>query len=393
MQHVSVFGLGKAGLPLAMTLAEAGFVVHGVDVNRSVVDGLLKGVVPFEEPGLKDLVKKHVSKSFLPTVDGVSAVKSSTTHILLVPLFIDTKHKPDFSHLENVCKTVGKGLKKGDLVVLETTVPVGTTERLADWLSKYSKLDKSDFLVAFSPERIMTGFALSRYKEFPKPVGGTTPEATERAFSVYSKFCSKTLKVSNARTAELIKISEGVYRNVNIAIANELYKVSNDVGVDFWEVRKFARHEFCNILEPGLVGGHCIPVYPWFLINEFDVPLAKSAVSVNEGMVDFVVGEVKKRGAKVVGIVGVSWREGVKELRFSRAVDLVKELVKKKYSVVVFDPRFSSDEIAGLGAKKVDSLKSADVVFTINKLPEIVGELKVLGGKVVDLKNLLKRYE
>jgi UDP-N-acetyl-D-mannosaminuronic acid dehydrogenase len=312
-----------------------------------------------------------------------------------VPVFLsEPSHDADFTYLEDVCKTIGKGLKKGDLVILETTVPVGTTEnKVAPWLAKFSGLKNTDFLVAFSPERIMTGFALSRYKNFPKVVGGATSEATERAYQIYSKFCTDVHKVSNARTAELIKISEGVYRNINIAIANELYKVAQESNIDFWEVRQFARHEYCNIMEPGAVGGHCTPVYPWFLIKSFDVPLVKSAVEVNEGMVDFLVGEVKRRNVRKVGVVGMSWREGVNELKFSRAVVLIERLVKEKFDVYVFDKKFSSDEIKQLGAKPLSNFKEMDVVITMNKTPEVSGELCEISSKVIDLKNVLKRFD
>ncbi|NQU79290.1 nucleotide sugar dehydrogenase, partial [Candidatus Woesearchaeota archaeon] len=278
--RISVVGLGKAGLPLAAVIADAGMDIVGLDTDESRIAMIneKKNPIP-EEPGLKEIIEQRIGVNFHATSSYEEAVKSSDVHIVIVPLFIDDEHRPDFSILDSAFESVGKNMKKGDLVVLETTVPVGTTKgRIKDLLEKASGLTAgSDFFLAYSPERIMTGHSISRYKEFPKVVGGIDKESTDKAFDIYSKFCGKVDKVQDSSTAEMIKISEGVYRDVNIALANELLKVCNRYGVDFWEMREKANHQYCNIHEPGNVGGHCIPVYPWFLINDNDVPLIKEA--------------------------------------------------------------------------------------------------------------------
>src|SRR3989338_5466524 len=314
---ISVIGLGKAGLPLAAVIADSGLKVLGVDLDKKKVEMINKGINPIEEePGLRELIKQHGGKQLKTTADTIGAAKQCDVHIVIVPLFIDENKKPDFSIIKKALEALAKGLKKKDIVVLETTVPVGTTENIVkNTLEKGSKLKAGiDFYLAYSPERIMTGYSISRYKEFPKLVGGINKESTEKAFEVYKKF-SRPIRVSNARTAELAKVAEGVYRDANIALANELYKVAKHYNVDFWEMKEAAKHQYCNILEPGNVGGHCIRVYPWFLINEMNVPLIKTARELNDDMVNYYIKKIKntaKNGEKI-GIIGLSYREGVKE--------------------------------------------------------------------------------
>lgn len=267
---ISVIGLGKAGLPLAAVVADSGIEVIGVDVDAKKVEQINKGINPIkEEPGLRELIKKYGGKKLRATADSVKAAKESNVHIIIVPLFIDENKKPDFSLIKKALENIGKGLKKNDLVVLETTVLVKTTETLVkDTLEKNSKLEAGkDFFVAYSPERIMTGYSISRFKEFPKLVGGINEKSTEKAFEVYKKF-SNPIKVSNSKTAELAKIAEGIYRDVNISLANELFKVSEAYGINFWEMREAAKHEFSNIHEPGNVGGHCIAKDHSVLMND-----------------------------------------------------------------------------------------------------------------------------
>jgi len=286
---ISIIGLGKAGLPLAAVIANSGMDLLGIDLDKKRVDMINKGINPIEEEaGLKELIEEYGGKRLIATTDAINAAKQCNVHIVIVPLFIEESKKPNYSILKKAIQNLAKGLKKKDIVILETTVPVGTTENLVkNILEKDSGLKAGvDFYLAYSPERIMTGYSISRYIEFPKLVGGINKESTDKAFEVYKKF-SNPIKVSNAKTAEFAKIAEGTYRDVNIALANELFKVSEIYDINFWEMREAAKHEYCNILEPGNVGGHCIPVYPWFLINELDVPLIKTARHLNDSMIDY----------------------------------------------------------------------------------------------------------
>jgi len=389
---INVVGLGKAGLPLAAVIADSGIDVIGSDPDKERVDMLNKGINPIkEEPGLKELIEKHGGKLLKATTDTTSATKQCDVHIVIVPLFIDKKKKPNFSIIKSAFNSISNGLKRNDIIVLETTVPVGTTEGLIkDILEKGSKLKAgTDFYLAYSPERIMTGYSISRFKDFPKVIGGINKKSTEKAFEVYRKF-AKPIKVINSKTAELTKVAEGVYRDVNIALANELLKAADHYGIDFWEMKKAARHDFCDILEPGNVSGHCIPVYPWFLINELDVPLIKGARELNDGMVDYYAKKVDKIGGKKVGIIGLSYREGVKEKAYSRSIVMIELLKKKGYDVYGLDPSYSKEETeAVFKVHYLNNFDDMDAIILMNKEERYKDKLKSIKSKVIDVKNVL----
>ncbi len=399
---ISLFGLGKAGLPFACVIAKSGTNVIGVDINPELVAKINKGVSPLvAEPGLEELLSELVSKKRLvATTDAAKAVKSASTHIVLVPLFIDKNHNPDFKYIINALKVIGKNLKKGDLVVLETTLPVGSTRGIVKkTLEKESGLEAGEgFFLAYSPERTMSGFALSRYSEFPKIVSGINLKSTQIAMHTYSKF-SNVHQVSSVETAEMIKISEGIYRDVNIALANDLYKAAQNIGVDFFEVRSAANHEFCNLHEPGNgTGGHCIPVYPWFLINQQNVPLVKLARNLNDGMAAYfakvVVQKIKAKKLQIkkakVAVLGLTYRSHVKETYNSRAFALVAELKKIGVQVYAHDFLLDKKEVKKIfGVSFTDDFSSMDVIIIHNKNSEYRHSLLPFKDKVIDTKNVL----
>ena len=387
---ISVIGLGKAGLPLAAVIADSGTDVIGVDTSEKRVDEINQGINPIpEERDLGELIKKYGGNKLKAVND--YAVQECSAHIVIVPLFINENKKPDFSIIKDAFENLGKKIKKNDLIVLETTVPVKTTETLVKGiLEKNSGLKAgSDFYLTYSPERIMTGYSISRFKEFPKIVGGINKESTDKAFEIYSKF-TKPIKVSNSRTAELAKISEGIYRDVNIALANELFKVAENYDIDFQEMKHAAKHQYCNILEPGNVGGHCIPVYPWFLINELDLPLIKSARNLNDSMLNYYLKKIEAIGGKKIGIIGLSYRECVKEKAYSRSVDLIKLLKKKGYEVYGLDPLYSKEETEKeFDVKYLDNFDDMDTIILMNKELQYKEQLEKIKNKVIDVKNVL----
>jgi UDP-N-acetyl-D-mannosaminuronic acid dehydrogenase len=395
MKNINVIGLGKAGLPLAAVIAESGIQVYGSDVDKKKVDLINKGLNPLiEEPGLGLLIKKHGGKNLKATCDTHKAAQDSNVHIIIVPLFIDDSKKPDFSLLKTATSSLSKGLKKGDIVVVETTMPVGTTDNLIKVLLESESRLKAgtDFYLAYSPERIMTGYSISRYKNFPKVIGGIDDRSTLEAYNIYKKF-AKPIKVKDAKTAELIKIAEGVFRDVNIALANEIFKVAEHYGVNFWKMRDAARHDFCNILEPGNVGGHCIPVYPWFLINEIDLPLIHTARKVNDNMAGYYTKKIEKiigkeKEAKV-GIIGLSYREGVKEDAYSCSYTLIELLKKKGFLVYGLDPLYSKGEINSIfKIKTLDNFREMDAIILMNKEYQYKDKLEPFKDKVIDVKNI-----
>ncbi len=376
---VAVIGLGNAGLPLASVIAESGIDVIGVDVDRKKCDAINQGINPIpEETGLDELVRNHGGKRLLATPRYEDA-KDVKDFIVIVPLLIDENCNPDYSILESAFRNLGKILKPGDLVILETTVPPGNTDgRIKGWLEEESGLHLGQFYLAHSPERIMTGLSISRLKEFPKIVGGVDEESGRRALELYSEFIPHIHPVTSAKVAEFIKVIEGCYRDVNIALANELYKIAEELGIDFFEARENANHQFCHIHLPSTgVGGHCIPVYPWFLVKEMetrerfeDVRLLRTARELNDEMVRYWVERIIRECLRldkplkdvIIYLKGVTFREGVNGLYHSRNLALARLLMNKGLNVFVCDELFSENEIEAFGLKAMKS-EDADVIF------------------------------
>lgn len=378
-ERIAVVGLGNAGLPLASVIADKGLQVMGIDVNRERCEKINKGINPIpQEAGLDELITMHGGKSLLAT-SVYDDAKDCNVFIVIVPLFVDSGFNPDFGILEKALKSIGTILKRGDLVVLETTVPPGTTDTLArTWLEEASGLKVGDFHLAYSPERIMTGYSISRLREFPKVIGGVDEESGFAAYGVYKRFISNLSMVSTAKTAELIKVMEGCYRDVNIALANELFKIAEELGVEFYEARSYANHEFCHIHLPSTgVGGHCIPVYPWFLIKAMEkeerfekVRLLRTARELNDGMIDHWTERIVLESLKLdkplkeikICVKGITYRQGVKEFYHSRNLALAKKLLEKGLDAYAWDELMSKEEVEAKGLRWMDQ-KDADLTF------------------------------
>ncbi|MHC1565524.1 MAG: nucleotide sugar dehydrogenase [Candidatus Syntropharchaeales archaeon] len=282
---------------------------------------------------------------------------------------------------DDAFRSVGKILKKGDIVVLETTVPPMTTATLAKrWLEDASELsiDSGEFYLAHSPERIMTGVSISRLKEFPKIIGGVNRDSGIKAFNLYKGFIPHLHLVSSSGVAEFIKVIEGCYRDVNIALANELLKIADELGIDFYESRAYANHDYCDIHLPSTgVGGHCIPVYPWFLIKameereKFDRSnLLRTSRTLNDQMIYYWAEKILLACMKLnkplsdvkICINGITFRDGVKELYHSRNLALTRLLMEKGLNVGVYDELFTREEIENMGLKSCE-VEEADLVF------------------------------
>ncbi len=376
---IAIIGLGNAGLPLAAVVADSGIDVVGVDINEERCNRINRGDNPIpEEVGLEDLIKMHGGKRLVATAKFEDA-KGCKTFIVIVPVFVDAGYNPDFSIMKSALLSLGKILKKGDLVVLETTFPPGTTEEMAEnLLTQSSGLSKSDFFLAYSPERIMTGYSISRLREFPKVIGGRDEESGIVAYQAYKKFINNLHLVSSARVAEMIKVMEGCYRDVNIALANELFKICQDLGVDFMEARDKANHQFCHIHLPSTgVGGHCIPVYPWFLIKEMEkrehfsnCRLLRTSREVNDEMILYWAEKILLQCLKIkkplssikICIKGITFRAGVKEFYHSRNLALAKMLVEKGLDAYVWDPLMSEQDVQNKGLRYLEPEK-ADLSF------------------------------
>ncbi len=378
-REIAVIGLGNAGLPLAAVVAASGIKVMGVDIDAERCRLINRGVNPIpEEAGLEELIGLHGGKDLMAT-PRLDDARVCHTFIVIVPLFVDPSFNPDFTIMEKAVRSLGKILKRGDLVVLETTFPPGTTDtKIRGWLEEASGLKLGDFFLAYSPERIMTGYSLSRLREFPKVIGGTNEESGSRAYQVYKRFIPNLHLVSSAKVAEMIKVMEGCYRDVNIALANELFKIAEELGVDFFEAREYANHQFCHIHLPSTgVGGHCIPVYPWFLIKEMEkrelfghCSLLRGSRQVNDEMIQYWAKEIllacmkiKKPLAEVkICIKGITFRAGVKEFYHSRNLALARLLMEKGLNAYVYDPLLSKDETEAMGLRHIEP-EEADLLF------------------------------
>jgi nucleotide sugar dehydrogenase len=364
--RVCVIGLGKIGLPLAAQYASKGAKVVGCDVSPKVVESVNSGVSHvLDEPGLSEKVKAAVEKGLLSaTTDTVAGVRSSEVVVVIVPLVVDPEGNIDYGIIDSVTEKVSAGLQRGSLVIYETTLPVGTTrKRLAPILEKSGMKAGEDFYLVFSPERVSSGVMFDYLKNISKLVGGVDEESTRRGVEFYrSVLDSKVIPVSSCEAAEAAKLFDMVYRDINIAVANEFAKFCDAGGVDANEVIEAANtNPFSRILLPGVgVGGHCAPVYPHFLIKNaadvgVDLSIAKRSRRINDAMPKYTAGVLKKEFGslkkKNVLVLGLAYRGNVKETFMSPSIPLVAALNKAGANVSLSDPLFSDEEIKRFGAE------------------------------------------
>ena len=362
---VAVYGLGKMGLPLAGVYAETTGNVVGVDVDESVADTVDSGGCHVEgEPGLADLVEEMVAEGSLSaTHEPTAAAEDASVHVVIVPTLLTDDNEPDLATLRAAVESIGAGLSEGDLVVVESTVPPGTCRDVVlPLLCEESGLSEGSFGLAFCPERTSSGRAIEDIRgSYPKVVGGVDDESTRVAGLIYEQISSNdVLRTSDATTAECVKVFEGVYRDVNIALANELGRVTDDLSVDVTEAIDVANTQpFCDIHTPGPgVGGHCIPVYPYFLTNQvsWDLPLVRTARAVNDQMPEFVVRKLallldERPNApdledSSVLLLGATYRAGVAETRKSPTRSVARHLVELGADVTLTDPMLDADDLA-----------------------------------------------
>ena len=365
---VAVYGLGKMGLPLAGVFAETTGNVVGVDVDESVVDAVNRGRAHVEgEPGIDGLVAETVDAgAFRATADGAAAADDAALHVVVVPTLIDDDRSPDLSLLEAVLDDVAAGLDPGDAVFVESTVPPDTCrDAVRPSLAAASGLAPDEFGVACCPERTASGRALRDIRRaYPKVVGGVDDESTRVAELVYDHVTENdVVAVSDATTAAAVKLFEGLYRDVNIALANELARVRDDLAIDVTEAIDAANTlSLCDIHDPGAgVGGHCIPYYPSFVMSavETTTPLLRTARRVNDGMPRFAVRKLREGLADegvdpadaTVAVLGLTYRAGVKETRATPAKPVVDALRDDGATVLAADPMLSADEIRSFGAR------------------------------------------
>ena len=383
---VSVYGLGWMGLPIACLFAEAGADVIGVDVNRYVVETINSGSTHIEEPKLQELVKKHVkSKKLVAIEDAGNAASKSDVIVIVAPTLVDRRKIPDYSAVRKVCKGIGLKLRKGCLVIFESTVGPGVTKGLVKkTIEEASGLKAgSEFGLAYSPIRASAGSVLRDIQSYPRVVAGLNERSMKAASAVLSTIVKgKIIETSDIKTAEAVKLFENVYRDVNIALANELAIFCEKAGINFEEAKRMANTQpFSHIHTSSVgVGGHCIPQNPYFLIEEAEavgvkLVLPKAARKINDKMpthaVNLIIDGLRTRRKTLrrsrVAVLGISYKANVKEARASPVHQIIRGLLKKGTKVVVYDPYFSADEIKEMGYNAAGDLwrtvENVDCVF------------------------------
>jgi nucleotide sugar dehydrogenase len=359
---VAVVGAGKMGLPLCAQYADHGWHVIAVDVQQAVVDAINEGRSHVaEEPGLAELVATaHAAGRLRATTHGAAAARDADVVVLIVPVMLDDAQQPDYRFMDSAVEAIASGVHMDSLVIFETTLPVGDTrERFTPRLEVASGLRADeDFFVAFSPERLYSGSALRNLATYPKLVGGVGAASTGRAAAFYDAVLdTEIVAMSSSEAAEFSKLADTTYRDVNIALANELARYAERAGVDVHEVIAAANSQpYSHIHEPGIgVGGHCIPVYPHFLLSRApELEIVALSRRTNDGQVGVAVKALELAFGGLDGVpvlvLGLTYRHGVKELAYSRALPLIERLAHAGAAVAAYDPLLSSDEVARTGA-------------------------------------------
>lgn len=385
-KHICVIGLGYIGLPTAATFAAHGVKVTGVDVNPHAVDLINQGKVHIVEPDLDALVRDVVAQQKL---SAQLQPCEADAYIVAVPTPFKDNYEPDLKYIEAAAKALAPFLKTGNLVILESTSPVGATEQMAAWLSEarpdlsfpQQVGEQADILIAHCPERVLPGKVLQELISNDRIVGGMTPRCSQAAIDLYKVFVKGDCIETNARTAEMCKLTENSFRDVNIAFANELSIICDKLDINVWELIQLAnRHPRVNILQPGPgVGGHCIAVDPWFIVSKTpeQARLIRTAREVNDSKPEWVIDQVKIKIAEflqanpeknikdvTVACYGLAFKPDIDDLRESPALNITKKLAEQGLNILAIEPNIQKlPAKLGLNVKLIglDVAKSADI--------------------------------
>ncbi|MFY7865552.1 UDP-N-acetyl-D-mannosamine dehydrogenase [Roseateles sp.] len=361
---ISMIGLGYIGLPTATMFASRKKTVIGVDVNEHAVNTINQGRIHIVEPELDMLVRAAVSEGHLRAT---LKPEPADAFLIAVPTPFKDGHKPDVSYVEAAARSIAPVLAKGNLVVLESTSPVGTTEQMAQWLAEarpdltfpQQAGEAADVQVAYCPERVLPGKVVHELVSNDRVIGGMTQRASDMAIALYKTFVQGELFQTNARTAEMCKLTENSFRDVNIAFANELSIICDKLSINVWDLIRLAnRHPRVNILQPGAgVGGHCIAVDPWFIVDSAsdEAQLIRSAREVNDSKPEWLVARIKaaildicakRPGSSVpdikVACLGLAFKPDIDDLRESPALEITSEISKLECRVLAVEPNIEA---------------------------------------------------
>lgn len=391
-KKISVIGLGYIGLPTAAVFASRKIEVVGVDVNQNTIDTINKGKIHIVEPDLDMVVHAAVTEGYLRAT---ARPEPADAFLIAVPTPFMEDHQPDLSYIELASKSIASVLKKGDLVILESTSPVGATEKMAAWLAE-SRSDlsfpqtageDSDVRIAHCPERVLPGHVLRELVQNDRVIGGMTTRCSDAAVALYKIFVQGECIVTNARTAEMCKLTENSFRDVNIAFANELSIICDRQGIDVWELIKLAnRHPRVDILQPGPgVGGHCIAVDPWFIVSATpdEARLIRTAREVNDEKPEWVIRKLKtaisehlrkntnkKLDDLVISCFGLAFKANIDDLRESPALSIAQRIADEHLGPLwVVEPNIESlpGRLGAIFALKTvkEAVEGADILLLL----------------------------
>ena len=409
-KRLSVVGLGYVGLPTAAIFAGRGLDVLGVDINAEIVELINQSKVHLIEPDLDKMVHDAVGAGKLRAA---TEPEPADAFILAVPTPFTDDRKPDLSHLQAATESLKGVLKKGDLIVLESTVPVGATESLSAWLSDlcsglsfpHETGAEADIMIAHSPERVLPGHVIRELTQNDRVIGGISPRCGERAAALYRFVVEGECLLTTAPTAELVKLSENAYRDVNIAFANELSVICDRLGIDVWEAVELANHHpRVNVLQPGPgVGGHCIAVDPWFIVDSApdDTDLIRAARKVNDAKPHHLAGRIVEHARDlkdpVIACLGLAYKADIDDLRESPAITVVKELAGADVGeILAVEPHVDAlppalDNLDNVTkASLEEALEKADVVvlLTDHRAFKDVPRKRLEGKRVFDARGV-----
>ena len=412
---VSIIGLGYVGLPTAAVLASKKVNVVGVDINQNIVDIINQGKTHIVEPELDVLVHKAVKNNYLKAV---IKPEKADVFVVAVPTPVKDNFEPDLSYIKSAAKTIATVLEKGNLIILESTSPVGTTEKMMEWMREerpdlsFPKFGddkfRADIAVTHCPERVLPGQVVRELVENVRIIGGVSTQCAERARELYKIFVEADCLITDCRTAELSKLVENSFRDVNIAFANELSLICDKLDINVWELIKLAnRHPRVNILQPGPgVGGHCIAVDPWFIVNSTpdEAKLIRMARLVNDSKPIFVLNKVNQAVQAIgkdtselsIACLGLAFKPDIDDLRESPALSIAQKIGSISFSsIFLVEPNidhipngFDSDNIELIGLER--AVKSAEIIVLLVDHASFKSmDLSLLSGKqVIDTRGI-----
>lgn len=396
---VTVIGLGYVGLPTATIIASNNINVNGLDNNRTIVNTVNQGLCHIREPNLNELVKSAVDSGYLRAS---TIIQESDVFIVAVPTPLNNNKNADLSYIKAAIKTIASVVKKNDLIIIESTVPIGTTEKVLIWLSEYrfdlifpcAKCEKQDVYVSYCPERVLPGNALEEIISNDRIIGGSSATCAKIAQDFYQLFAKGRCIITTAKTAEISKLAENAYRDINIAYANELSMLCDNNEIDSWEVIKLANHHpRVNILNPGPgVGGHCIAVDPLFLVESHPelTPLIQTARKVNDTKADYILKKILAAIVHVenpiIACFGISYKENISDLRESPGIKIITKLAESISSpILVVDPNISTLPSSLKKLKIIEKTTIKDAISDANIFVIFVAhkEFKIINWKEI----------